>query len=512
MGLGKLMKVGSVIYCRVSTKEQASNLSLEVQEEKCRAYCSQNKWEVTRVFRDAESAKTVNRTAFQEMLEFCGLNKKVIAAVVVYDGSRFSRETMDALTVEAFLNAKDIVVRSATQPFDESPEGGLIKTLIYAYGTYDNKLRAKRTIDGMQKAIQKGLWVHKPPLGYVNVLRATEDSANIAPDPEKAPLIRHAFDLYATGRYEKNEVLEKVTSMGLRGRGGQCLSPQSFSNMICNPVYAGWIVSSWGLRARGRFEPIVSEETYQRSQVVSESRRVGGASRGSLDHEFPLRGLVRCGTCGTPLTGSFSTGSKGGKYPYYFCPRKECPTVSIRRDSLHIDFTILVEQLRPREELWPVFKAILKEACKTKHEEQEETSALAAKRIAELDQLKDKLVRGLMDGRLKQYLFDEQMEKVEAQLSLIEAEEIDPLESETELDDLIEFTRWVLDNAGTLWNAAEYDKQLRLQAALCPAGVMVTDGELRTPASTSFFREFDANLDDPMCLASPEGFEPSLPP
>ena len=103
MGLGNVMKVGSVIYCRVSTKEQASNLSLGVQEERCRSYCSQNNWEVTRVFRDAESAKTINRTAFQEMLEFCGLNHKVIAAVVVYDGSRFSRETMDALTVEAAI-------------------------------------------------------------------------------------------------------------------------------------------------------------------------------------------------------------------------------------------------------------------------------------------------------------------------------------------------------------------------------------------------------------------------
>src|ERR1019366_10591320 len=140
-----LEKNGAVIYCRVSTKEQASNLSLPLQEEKCRTYCANNKWEVVRVYSDQESAKTVNRTQFQEMLTFCGLNKS-IAAVVVYDGTRFSRETMDALMVEAILNAKGIVVRSATQPFDESPEGGLLKTLVYAYATYDNKLRKKRTI------------------------------------------------------------------------------------------------------------------------------------------------------------------------------------------------------------------------------------------------------------------------------------------------------------------------------------------------------------------------------
>src|SRR5262249_50693710 len=150
---------GAVIYCRVSTKEQAENLSLEVQEKTCREYCEKNGWQVLEVFSEAESAKTVNRVEFQEMLTYCGLNHKRIAAVVFYDNTRFSRETVQALHADAFLYAKGIVLRSATQPYDDSPAGDFMKTLLFAYGTFDNKLKAQKTIAGMKAAINKGLWV-----------------------------------------------------------------------------------------------------------------------------------------------------------------------------------------------------------------------------------------------------------------------------------------------------------------------------------------------------------------
>jgi hypothetical protein len=41
------------------------------------------------------------------------------------------------------------------------------------------------------------------------------------------------------------------------------------------------------------------------------------------------------------------------------------------------------------------------------------------------------------------------------------------------LDDLIEFAKWVLDNAGVLWKAAECDKQVRLEFdAICMASLV----------------------------------------
>jgi site-specific DNA recombinase len=52
----------AVIYCRVSTKEQAKNLSLPVQEKACRDYCKREGYEVIATFVDeGESAKTLCR-------------------------------------------------------------------------------------------------------------------------------------------------------------------------------------------------------------------------------------------------------------------------------------------------------------------------------------------------------------------------------------------------------------------------------------------------------------------
>jgi len=42
-------------------------------------------------------------------------------------------------------------------------------------------------------------------------------------------------------------------------------------------------------------------------------------SRDNVD--FPLRVFARCAECGRALTGSFSTGRGGKRYPYYCCPK-----------------------------------------------------------------------------------------------------------------------------------------------------------------------------------------------
>jgi site-specific DNA recombinase len=511
MAVAKAAKDKAVIYCRVSTKEQESNCSLGSQEIACRDFCAKNNWGVVQVFSEAHSAKTVNRTQFQVMLEFCGLHHKSIAAVVVYDGTRFSRETMDALSVEAILNAKGIVVRSATQPFDESPAGALMKTIVYAYATFDNKLKAQKTVQGMKASINKGLWVHKAPLGYRNVTRVSTDAANIEPDPQRAPLIQQAFELYATGRYTKIQVLKRVTEMGLLNLAGIPLTPQFFDKMLRKPVYKGWIVSTWGLEAQGRFDAIVSPEIFARVQAVRAGKASAVVERGLRKKEFPLSPFLRCGVCGTPLAGSTSTG-RGGKYSYYFCREKTCRAVSLRRDLLHVDFVGFMETFKLRESFWPLFEAVLADVWRTKHLQHKTSVELIGQQRAKLNAHKDKLIRALLDDKLKQHHYDEQMERVEHTLSKLNEKQLVELQTEKELADLVIFAKWILDTAGPLWYAAQHDKKLRIQAAFFPEGLSISKEGFGTPSSLSFLKQLDANTTDQISLASPEGFEPSLPP
>ncbi len=60
--------MAAFIYTRVSTKEQVSGVSLEVQEQECRAWCTSNGYEAE-VFTDAGwSGKRIDRPQLQEML------------------------------------------------------------------------------------------------------------------------------------------------------------------------------------------------------------------------------------------------------------------------------------------------------------------------------------------------------------------------------------------------------------------------------------------------------------
>lgn len=94
-------------------------------------------------------------------------------------------------------------------------------------------------------------------------------------DPERGSLVKRAFEDLATGKYTKQEVIARATDAGLRSRKGLRLSPQSFGQMMRNPIYVGRVESSdYGVSTQGDFEPLVEEATFYRAQAVLDGRIV----------------------------------------------------------------------------------------------------------------------------------------------------------------------------------------------------------------------------------------------
>ena len=115
----------------------------------------------------------------------------------------------------------------------------------------------------MKAALEQGRWTFVPPLGYLNAPKWSGKS--LIPDPERADLVKRAFEEFATGRFPKEEFLQTATRLGLRTPSGLSLNPQSFGRMLTNRLYAGLIhVPEFGVSRRGDFEPLVSEETFDR--------------------------------------------------------------------------------------------------------------------------------------------------------------------------------------------------------------------------------------------------------
>ena len=87
----------AVIYCRVSTKEQAEEgNSLVTQEKNCKEYALKNGYEIAAIFvEQGESAKTIDRTELKRLMGFCATKKNSINAIIAYKIDRISRNIDD---------------------------------------------------------------------------------------------------------------------------------------------------------------------------------------------------------------------------------------------------------------------------------------------------------------------------------------------------------------------------------------------------------------------------------
>ena len=127
--------------------------------------------------------------------------------------------------------------------------------VLAAFAQFDNDCRSDRTRAGMKAALELGRWVFLAPLGYLNAPRAMGKS--LMADPERAPLVRRAFQEYATGRYTKEQLLKQTSVWGLTNRRGRPLTSQAIGMLLRNRLYAGIVDvpeyrrprEAWGLRA-----------------------------------------------------------------------------------------------------------------------------------------------------------------------------------------------------------------------------------------------------------------------
>jgi site-specific DNA recombinase len=152
--------MNAVVYCRVSTKEQVSNLSLSTQQSRCVEDCRQRGWHVLNVFRDVgESAKTANRTQFQQMLGFVAQKKVGVSYVVVHDMSLSPGRWKIRFLLAGLKNA-GVQLRSVMENVDETAAGMLMRNIYAAFNPFDNDGKAERTKLVMQRAASVGRFPH----------------------------------------------------------------------------------------------------------------------------------------------------------------------------------------------------------------------------------------------------------------------------------------------------------------------------------------------------------------
>ena len=160
-------------------------------------------------------------------------------------------------------------------------------------------------------------------IGYKNVRINYEgrEVRTIDIDPERAPFVTMAFELYATGTYSFPELRDALTDAGLRTKGNRRYGPRPISlhclgAMLRDRYYLGYVTYD-GIEYPGRHEPLITPELFDKVQKVLYTERNAGTRERVHDHY--LKGTIWCARCRRRLILRPSTSKTGRRYFYYIC-------------------------------------------------------------------------------------------------------------------------------------------------------------------------------------------------
>jgi len=313
----------AIVYCRVSTEEQAEQgYSLDAQEKLCRSFVKNNGYTVADVYRDeGKSGTSLNRPALKDLLAKCQQDNS-ITAVIVQETDRLARNTKDHLTIKALLQKSEIKLISVAQPMlDDSPEGNMVDTILASVNQFQSDINSRKTRKGLQQKFEEGWWPGWAPLGYINVALAESSNARksrkiVKRDREKWHLIKEGFRLYLTGKYSVDHINDLLYQKGLRSKSGKKIPHSVMVRTLQNPFYAG--LMRWnGKEKMGKHPPMITLGEHKRVLDIMNSHNNYACRR--RKHNFLLRGFAFCNICGQRYVGEKHLGKHK---EYYHCGSK----------------------------------------------------------------------------------------------------------------------------------------------------------------------------------------------
>lgn len=308
-------------YVRVSTTRQGEEgVSLQQQKEANETCAVRRGVKISRLFEEQETAAKRGRPIFTKMLKLLKAGKA--AGVIMHKIDRSARNLKDWADLGELIDS-GVEVYFANEALDLRSRGGRLAADIQAVvaADYIRNLR-EETLKGFYGRLKQGLMPMPAPLGYVNHGKGKPKTL----DPERATLVRRAFELYATGAFSLDGLVEKMYALGLRSRTGQKVGRNSISLLLNRRFYIGEIeIKKTGQRFLGNHEPLIEPSLFEQVQAIL----MGRYPQRSKVHDFTFRKLLCCGCCGYSLIGETHKG-----FVYYRCHNKKCPTTSIRETEI----------------------------------------------------------------------------------------------------------------------------------------------------------------------------------
>ena len=262
-------------------------------------------------------------------------------------------------------------------------------------------------------------------------------------------------------------------------------------------------------------EPLVDPGTWARVQLQLGGRAVapGRPPRKKQHPEFPLRGFVRCATCGSPLTAANSRGKMGRTYPYYRCWVKSCGArVQIRAERLEEQLAQLLRRIELAPGMIRLVEAALLDIWNDLRAQARDEAAAVRRRIADLEHRKKRFIEAyVVEQAIDRASYQREIAAADEALTLLHLELHHASLEDLDLEAALGFANHVLTRTSTLWEAADPSQKRRLQTLIFPEGLTFDGNALETPATALIFRLLGPNQNTEVDLVEQKGFEPSTP-
>ena len=471
-----------IIYYRVSTEDQAqTGVSLEQQKNACLDYAGKNEIEILKLFHDdGVSAKTTKRAGLQELLAYCKKNYKEIDCLIVYKIDRLSRNVKDYATMLMTLGELNIKFISITETVNDTSSGKLIGTIMASFAQFDNDVRSERVSVCMLEKAKQGIWCFKAPFGYLNS-RDGQNRAIIIVDKERMPIIKMAFEKFATGLYKMEEIRQMMIKAGFKTWRDKEISIQSVFRILIDKFYIG-IMTIKGQEYQGSHEVFIEEDTFYKCQkLIRTSKRGDNIAFKRTNEMFPLRNFILCPACGRPFTACLSRNCQGNYYPYYKCYNKDCRGYkSISKDRLENKFSDYLKEISPDPYFANDLRLMVIEEWEKEIKNHKGSLADIKSQLESLEVEKTKLIEMKKKELLDDEDFKTEMYKVKTRIA--EKQSI-PAESISDNFDIKKASKKVFDIISDLdkfYNKLGYYDKLKFQSLIFPEKVYFDFSESRT--------------------------------
>ncbi|MDD4804989.1 MAG: recombinase family protein, partial [Candidatus Pacebacteria bacterium] len=314
----------AVIYCRVSTEEQAKEgLSIESQILTCSRIAEEEGYSVLEVIKDeGKSGKDLNREGIKRIIKLT--TEKKINAVYTVSTDRISRKVSDHIDITDLLRKEKVILRALNQPImDGSATSITMDVMMAGFNQYHRLITSEKVKATMNEKARAGYYPSKAPFGYKNIedTSAIERFARkiVVIDKDKGNLVREGFRLYSTGEYNVMDITDILYEKGLRTNDGRKVFHSKIYEMLKNPFYIGEL--HWGevKLEKAKHPPLVDRELFERVQNILASNNKHSCRKRKFT--WLLGGFIRCYKHECRYTAEWHMNKK---LAYYHCTKGGC--------------------------------------------------------------------------------------------------------------------------------------------------------------------------------------------